>query len=89
MLVQKGRLSLNIPVHDYVRGVFGRRGAITATLTPAIGVAAATLPGLQQSDPVDRILVATAVEFGAHFVTRDAKIHAYARATKHVRCIRC
>jgi len=56
---------------------------------PAIAVAATDLPGAFHADPADRILIATAAEYGAQLVTRDKHIREYARVTKHLRCIAC
>ncbi len=89
MLVEKGRLSLAPTAQEYIRALFGHPGVVTATLTPAIAAAAAALPGEFHADPADRILVATAAAYGAQFVTRDKRIHDYAKSTNHVRCVGC
>lgn len=89
MLVQQGRLVLAIPVEDYVRALFARRGVVTAAVTPATAVSATNLPGELHADPADRLLVATAASLGARLLTRDRRIHAYARATRHIHCLRC
>ncbi len=89
MLVDKGRLSLAPSVQEYVRALFGHPGVVTATLTPTIAAAAASLPGSFHSDPADRILVATAAAYGAQFFTRDKRIREYAKATRHIRCVVC
>ncbi|HEY5258706.1 MAG TPA: type II toxin-antitoxin system VapC family toxin [Candidatus Baltobacteraceae bacterium] len=88
-LVRKGRLSLPHDVGEYVRTMFGRPGVVTAAFSPAIAVAATDLPGAFHADPADRILIATAAEYGAQLVTRDKHIREYARVTKHLRCIAC
>ncbi len=87
--VQKNRLAFNTPIRDCVRDLFGRSGVVTAALTPMIGVASTMLPGPLHGDPADRILVPTVAAFGADLVIRDRDLLAYARATKHIRCIRC
>jgi PIN domain nuclease of toxin-antitoxin system len=89
VLVKRGRLSLAPTVEDYVRALFGQPGIVTATLTPAIAVAAVSLPGTFHADPADRMLVATAAAYGARFVTRDKQIQRYANATNYIRCIAC
>lgn len=89
MLVGKGRLELQVPLDEYVRTLFAQQGVVTATLTPAIAAAATHLPGTLHSDPADRILIATAAEFGAQLVTRDRALHDYARRTRHIRCLPC
>lgn len=87
MLVARGRLVLAHAVDDYVRGLFGQAGVVTAALTPAIAAAAALLPAAFPGDPADRMIVATAVAYGAQLVTRDKAIRAYAKATRTLRCI--
>ena len=89
ILVGKRRITLASSLHDYVRTLFDRAGVVVATMTPAIAVAATTLPGDFHQDPIDRILIATAAAYGAQLVTRDKAIHAYAKATRHVRCLAC
>lgn len=88
-LVRKGRLALGKSVQDYVRMLFTQPGVVTAALTPAIAAEATSLPGSLHGDPVDRILVATAAALGAHLITRDRKLHEYARATRYIRCLPC
>ncbi len=89
MLVRKGRLELAMPLGDYVRTLYSIPGATTATLTPQIAAASTALPGTFHNDPADRILIATAAAYGAQLLTRDRTILAYAKATKHIRCIVC
>ena len=88
-LVQKRRLRLFVTVDNYIRALFTRPGLLTATLTPAIAVAASTLPGNFQGDPADRIMIATAAAYAARLMTRDKAIHAYGKATKHVQTVEC
>jgi PIN domain nuclease of toxin-antitoxin system len=88
-LVRKGRLSLAMTLHEYIRALYSRPGVVTAQLTPQIAVASTTLPGTFHDDPADRMLIATAAAYGARLMTRDKTIHAFARATKHIRCIPC
>ncbi len=89
MLVKKGRLTLTATAVEYVQTLFSTAGTITAALTPAIAVTAASLPGNFHRDPADRMLVATAATYGARFVTRDKRIHEYAKETRYLRCILC
>ena len=51
-------------------------------------VASSTMPGTPHGDPADRIIVATAREYGLRIVTRDAKILDYA-ARGHVLALAC
>jgi PIN domain nuclease of toxin-antitoxin system len=72
MLVQKGRLNLSIDVEDFVRGVFSAHGVVSAVLTAAIALKAATLA--VQNDPADRLIIASAIAYGADLLTRDGAI---------------
>ena len=89
MLVRKGRITLDESVAQYVRRLFGASGVTVATMSPAIAVASTLLPGILHNDPADRILIATAAEYGADFATRDRAIQAYAHETNHIHCIPC
>lgn len=89
MLVEKKRLVLGPPLHEFVSSLFEQAGVVTATLTPAIAASAACLPGAFHGDPADRILVATAAAYGARLATRDDRILNYAKSTKKIRCVRC
>jgi PIN domain nuclease of toxin-antitoxin system len=89
MLTRRGRLTLALPIEEYVRVLFSRPGIVVAALTPSIALAAATLPEKPIGDPADRILIATAAAYGAQLVTRDRKIREYAKSTAYLRCIAC
>ncbi|RWG57608.1 MAG: type II toxin-antitoxin system VapC family toxin [Mesorhizobium sp.] len=88
MLVSKGRLpSTKTP--DRWFDEFVEAAAVTVEgVTPRILIAASYLPGVVHSDPMDRILIATARERDLTIVTRDKAILAYA-AQGHVRAIAC
>jgi PIN domain nuclease of toxin-antitoxin system len=88
MLASKNRLHLARPAllwfADFVE-------AMSVTLqppTPAILVAASFLPSPVHSDPIDRILIATARAHDLALVTRDRAILAYG-AAGHVRTLAC
>ena len=89
MLVRRGRVSLTFSVDEYVRVLFSQPGVVVAALTPSVALAAASLPETGVSDPADRILIATAMSYGAHLMTRDKKIRAFAKATNSLRCLPC
>jgi PIN domain nuclease of toxin-antitoxin system len=89
MLVSRGRLRISRPVQDYVGDLFAQAGVVVATITTAIALDAATLPQSLSGDPADRILIATALAYGAQLVTRDRAILEFARASRRLRCIPC
>ncbi len=66
----------------------GMPGMEEATITSAIAIDASYLPGDFHSDPMDRLIVATARHLGIPIVTGDRKILAYAEIG-HVRAIAC
>lgn len=87
MLVRKGRITLDQEVTHYVRNLFRGSGVIVAEFSPRIALASTMLPGTFQNDLADRILIATAAEYGADLATQDRAIQTYARKTKHIRCL--
>jgi PIN domain nuclease of toxin-antitoxin system len=89
MLTRRGRLAPAAAIEEYVRVLFSQPGVVVAALTPSIALAAATLPDKSIADPADRILIATAMAYGAQLVTRDRKIRGYAKTVANLRCIAC
>ena len=74
----KGRLTLSLPVNEWIHQ--GRRLArlIDAPMSAEIAIESAALPGLFHGDPADRLVVATGRVLNAAIVTGDEKILAYA-----------
>jgi len=89
LLVARGRLRLDRPVRAFVDAIYSRPGFVVASMTPAVAVESTTLPGDIHADPADRILVASAIAYRAMLMTRDAKLHAYAKATKAFATLPC
>lgn len=58
--------------------LMGMQGIREAAITAAIVIEASFLPGDFHSDPMDRLIVATARYLGVPIVTRDRKILGYA-----------
>lgn len=79
MAVRKKRLELQMPVESWVNRVFSHPGVQIAPLTPEIAIRSCFLAGDFHADPVDRFLVATAIEMGLKLVTRDERILSYGR----------
>ena len=77
MLVSKGRLTLKRDVGDWLESVFALPGIRLEPLSPAVAVASTRLPGEINSDPADRIIVATARHLGVPLVTADADLLNY------------
>ncbi len=86
MLVQKGRLRLNMPTLKWCTDAVHASRVTVHPLEPTIAVDAAELASFH-GDPADRLIVATARHLTAHLVTRDGEVLDYARATKAVRAV--
>lgn len=88
MLVAKGRLNLGMRPEAWFDAFMARPQLTLAALTPAILIASNFLPGAMHGDLADRILTATAREFGFTIVTRDRALLSYAEAG-HINAIEC
>lgn len=76
-LVEVGRLTLPLPVREWIDSALNLPDVRILELTPGIAVASTQLPGVFHRDPADQILVATARELGIPLVTLDERIRAY------------
>ncbi len=88
MLDAKGRLSSPTSPHRWFDILLTELGFELAELTPGILIDSSFLPSSVNSDPVDRILIATARANDFTIVTRDQKILDYADKG-HVRAMAC
>jgi PIN domain nuclease of toxin-antitoxin system len=77
MLVSKGKLTLERDVGEWLEMALALPGFRLKALSPAIAVASTRLPGEINSDPADRIIVATARHLGVPLVTADEKLLGY------------
>jgi PIN domain nuclease of toxin-antitoxin system len=57
--------------------LFEARGVRLAEMSPDLLIASSFLPGKPPRDPADRILAATARDFGATLITRDRALLGY------------
>ncbi len=83
MLIQKGRLILNMDVESWLSEVSQIDGVRFVPVDNEIGIKSTMLPGEFHKDPADRMIVATARKFALPIVTADEKISQYA----HVKTI--
>ena len=81
----EGRLRLAHPPEQWIQGALEAAGLRLAEFTRAVAIDAGTIPRSVLSDPLDRILVATARQTGATFLTADTRILEYASHTSNVR----
>ena len=87
LLISKGRLALRLPPKVWFSELLAS-GIRLADLSPNVMIEASLLPGELHRDPADRILAATAREFGYRLMTRDRPLLAYAEAG-HLEAVAC
>ncbi|GAB4516869.1 MAG: type II toxin-antitoxin system VapC family toxin [Amphiplicatus sp.] len=88
LLAAKGRLRLAMTPGPFFEAVTDLPGTALAPLTPSVLIGAHCLPGAFPDDPSDRIIAATAREYGFRIVTRGRALIAYAQAG-HINVIEC
>jgi PIN domain nuclease of toxin-antitoxin system len=81
----QGRLRFTRPLEQWLRESMEAPGVRMAECSPAIAIDAGTIPRTALADPLDRLLVSTARQLDATFVTADAQILAYAARRRDVR----
>ena len=75
-LSKKGRIALPGTVDAFFESAIEKAGLQLLPLTPRIAARSAALPDIHR-DPVDRVLVATALELDAVLATKDSVIPSY------------
>lgn len=88
LLVSRGRLNLSMSPMRWFDAMTERPGFTLAELSPEILIASSFLPECPLRDPADRIIAATAREFGHTLLTRDKQLLAYADKG-HIRALPC
>lgn len=86
MLIDKERLTIGVPLVDWLQIAFESIGAGEAPVTGEIGRIAGCLPASIHGDPCDRIMIATAQVLECPLLTADEKILDYA-AAGHLKAI--
>jgi PIN domain nuclease of toxin-antitoxin system len=81
--IEKGQLSLDRPLDDWLDRALVAEGLHVAELTRPVLVDSCRLPQPFHGDPADKIIVATARHFGASLITRDGRLRDYS----HVRTV--
>lgn len=76
-LVEKGRLSFQLPLEDWINQALSYPGVMLLDLTPRIIAESVQLPGNFHRDPADQLIVATTRVYGVPLVTLDGKIRSY------------
>lgn len=80
-----GRLQLTRSPDEWIRQGIASAPVRIAELSPAIAIDAGRIPRDVLADPVDRLLVSTAREMEATFLTADDRILNYAARFRTVR----
>ena len=88
LLVERGRLRLSTDAAVWFRTLLRFPGCVLADLPPEVLIASTRLPGNPPRDPADRIIAATAREYGYRVITRDRQILDYAEAG-HLQAVAC
>lgn len=76
-LVERGRLELPCPLHEWFEQALGYPGLRLLELTPEVATESTQLPGEFHRDPADQIIVGTARLYGCPLVTSDRRMLAY------------
>ena len=83
LLVERGRLTLSLPVVEWIDAALTHPSVTVKQLTPRIAVESTRLPDLEHRDPADRFLIATSRVHDCSILTNDRVILNY----RHVRAI--
>jgi PIN domain nuclease of toxin-antitoxin system len=75
-LAKKGRISIPMPIDDFFAKAIDGSGLVLLPLSPSIAARSAFLPDIHR-DPIDRVIIATALEHNAELATRDGMISRY------------
>jgi PIN domain nuclease of toxin-antitoxin system len=88
LLNSRGRLALLIKPQLWFQRLFEVLSFRLAEMSPQLLIASSFLPGTPPRDPADRIIAATAREYGYRLVTRDRLLLAYAEQG-HIQAVIC
>ncbi len=80
LLAARGRISLPMSPEKWFERLLDAPGGSLADMSPRVLIASSFLPGAHPNDPADRIIAATAREYGYRVVTRDRRLLAYAES---------
>jgi PIN domain nuclease of toxin-antitoxin system len=78
-LAQNDRIETRIPLSSWLEDLASQ--VRTVPITPVIATTAVQLPVSIPRDPTDRIIYATAIEYGWQLVTKDEQLRAHRHTT--------
>ena len=79
LLVDTGRIDLDVPIEAWVKRFLERPGIEAAALGPGPASRAYQFLHLEDRDPADRLLIATAVQLACPLVTYDERVARFAK----------
>ena len=79
LLVDTGRIDLDLPIDEWVDRFVARPGVNAVPLGYRAASRSYQLHQSQHRDPADRLLIATAIELGCPLVTYDERIAGFGR----------
>jgi len=88
MLVARDRLKLLITPQRWFARLFETPHVRLADMSPDLLIASSFLPGAPPRDPTDRIIAATARDYGATLITRDRALLLYGEQG-HISVLAC
>jgi PIN domain nuclease of toxin-antitoxin system len=88
LLAARGRVNLLMTPQRWFERLLEAPGLRLSEMTPNVLIASSFLPGKLPGDPADRIIAATAREYGYKLVTRDRPLLEYAQQG-HIQAIPC
>jgi PIN domain nuclease of toxin-antitoxin system len=88
LLVSRGKLTSPMSPQRWFARLLEAPEVRLADMSPDVLIASSFLPGAPPRDPADRILAATAREYGYRLMTRDTPLLTYARQG-HLQAVAC
>jgi PIN domain nuclease of toxin-antitoxin system len=88
LLAARGRVNLLMTPQRWFERLLEAPGLRLSEMAPNVLIASSFLPGKLPGDPADRIIAATAREYGYKLVTRDRPLLEYAKQG-HIQVIPC
>jgi PIN domain nuclease of toxin-antitoxin system len=79
LLARKGRFASSLTPERWFERLMSAPGAVLADMPPKVLLEASSLTGLATNDPADRIIAATAREYGFTVVTSYRALLAYGK----------
>ena len=87
-MARKGKFKSHYTPQRWFERLMSTPDTVLAELSAKVLMESAFLPGYGHSDPADRIIIATAREYGYTVITRDAAILEYAK-DGHLSALEC